>query len=150
MTGVVFRALVEVMLAPALSPVDIVPMDNVASLKVAVVMEAIDAVGADIWQLPPYSRDLIFIEQTWWTVKNWLRRVAVTTTEGFARAVADALGHVDPDECRAYITTVGTTHDDAICAERSGFLIPPRHRLPLFTRLTWLWLRRSLHRSLAR
>jgi hypothetical protein len=56
--AIVFRGYVEQCLAPALTSGDIVVMDNLASHKVAGVEEAIEAAGASVWYLPPYSPDL--------------------------------------------------------------------------------------------
>jgi hypothetical protein len=64
MIGETFRAYVEQFLAPALSPGDVVVMDNLAAHKVAGVREAIAAVGATILFLPPYSPDFNPIEKT--------------------------------------------------------------------------------------
>lgn len=58
MTGKAFLAYVEQFLAPALSPGDVVVMDNLAAHKVSGVREAIAAVSASILCLPPYSPDL--------------------------------------------------------------------------------------------
>ena len=55
--GVVFRAWVEQHLAPTLSTGDIVVMDNLSSHKAAGVRQAIEAVGAELRYLPPYSPD---------------------------------------------------------------------------------------------
>ena len=63
MTGAVFRAYVEQMLAPALSPGDVVVLANLQAHKVAGVKEAIRAVGASLLYLPPYSPDFNPIEQ---------------------------------------------------------------------------------------
>jgi DDE superfamily endonuclease len=63
MNGDIFRAYVEQMLAPELQPGDIVVMDNLGSHKVAGVREAIEARGAELRYLPPYSPDLNPIEQ---------------------------------------------------------------------------------------
>ena len=60
MTGEVFRAYVEQMLAPALLPGDVVVMDNLPAHKVAGVREAIRAAGASLLYLPPYSPDLVW------------------------------------------------------------------------------------------
>lgn len=56
--GVVFRAWVEQHLAPTLTPGDIVVMDNLSSHKVSGVREAIEAAGAELRYLPPYSPTL--------------------------------------------------------------------------------------------
>ena len=74
MTGDVFRAYVEQMLAPALLPGDVVVMDNLAAHKVAGVTQAIRAVGASVMYLPPYSPDLNPIEQVFAKLKTLLRK----------------------------------------------------------------------------
>ncbi len=105
--AIVFRSYVEQCLAPALTPGDIVVMDNLASHKVAGVREAIDEVGASVWYLPPYSPDLNPIEKLWSKVKTWLRRIAARTVQGLIQAVGDALRAVDASECRAYFRSCG-------------------------------------------
>ncbi len=67
MTGEVFRAYVEQVLAPELSPGDVVVLDNLAAHKVAGVREMIQAAGAGLLFLPAYSPDLnpIEIGPTW-------------------------------------------------------------------------------------
>lgn len=56
--GDAFRVYIEKVLVPTLSPGDTVIIDNLASHKVAGVREAIEAVGAKLLYLPPYSPDL--------------------------------------------------------------------------------------------
>jgi transposase len=63
--GPLFRAWVEQHLAPILKPGDIVVMDNLSSHKVAGVREAIEAVGAELRYLPPYSPDLNVTNRTY-------------------------------------------------------------------------------------
>ena len=63
MTGEAFCAYAEQVLAPALSPGDVVVLDNLAPHKAAGVREAIRAVDASLLYLPPYSPDLNPIEQ---------------------------------------------------------------------------------------
>jgi len=57
MHGPAFRAYVEQVLVPELSPGDIVIMDNLPAHKVAGVRETIEAAGARLLYLPPYSPD---------------------------------------------------------------------------------------------
>src|SRR4051812_33641382 len=80
MTGEVFRAYVEQMLAPALSPGDVV-LDNLAAHKVAVQRKAIRGVGASFRYLPPCSTDLNPIEQPFSKLKPLLRQPAARTKE---------------------------------------------------------------------
>ena len=63
--GPAFLAWVEQALAPALRPGDTVVADNLGSHKVAGVREAIEARGASLLYLPPYSPDLNPIEMVW-------------------------------------------------------------------------------------
>src|SRR3954467_14613101 len=65
MTGAVFRAYVEQVLAPALEPGDVVAMDNLSAHKVAGVQEAIRTAGASVLYLPSYSPDLNPVEKVY-------------------------------------------------------------------------------------
>lgn len=107
MDAATFLGYTEEMLAPTLSPGDIVVMDNLGAHKAAGVVEAIEARGADVWYLPPYSPDLNPIERVWSKVKGWLRRVAARDFEGLAAGIADALRAVSVDECVAYFRGCG-------------------------------------------
>ena len=60
--GDIFLAYVEPVLCPALQPGDVVVMDNLSAHKVSGVRELIQAVGAELLYLPPYSPDLNPIE----------------------------------------------------------------------------------------
>ena len=55
MHGTAFPAYVEQVLVPTLSPGDIVIMDNLPAHKPIAVREAIEAAGAELRFLPPYS-----------------------------------------------------------------------------------------------
>ena len=118
MDGPTFLDYVEHCLAPSLRPGDVVVMDNLASHKVKGVREAIEAVGADVWYLPPYSPDLNPIEKLWSKVKAWLRDVSASTFETLSDAVADALRAVAPDECRNYFARAVMEIVEARCSSR--------------------------------
>jgi transposase len=107
MTGEVFRAYVEQMLAPALSPGDVVVLDNLAAHKVAGVREGIRAVGANLMYLPPYSPDLNPIEQLFAKLKALLRKTAARTQEGLWTAIAELLDAFPESECRNYLRNCG-------------------------------------------
>ncbi len=105
--GESFLAYVEQMLAPTLTPGDIVIMDNLSSHKVAGVREAIEARGATLRFLPAYSPDLDPIEQVFAKLKAWLRKVAKRTMESLWEAIGDALDLFPPSECASYFKNSG-------------------------------------------
>ena len=107
MDGPTFLNYVQQCLAPSLRPGEVVVMDNLAAHKVPGVREAIEAVGCDLWYLPPYSPDLNPIEKLWSKVKAWLRDVSANTYDRLCDAIADALHAVAPDECEHYFTACG-------------------------------------------
>jgi len=107
MTGEVFRAYVEQMLAPALSSGDVVVMDNLAAHKVAGVQDAIRAVGASVLYLPPYSPDLNPIEQLFAKLKALLRSAAARTRDALWTTIGQALDAFPEAECRNYLANSG-------------------------------------------
>ena len=105
--GEAFRAYVEQFLAPTLLPGDIVILDNLGSHKVAGIREAIEAVGATLLYLPPYSPDLNPIEQFFSKLKAALRKAAARTIDALYAAVAAALTTYNPTECANYLANAG-------------------------------------------
>ena len=73
MHGTAFLAYVEQVLAPTLSPGDIVIMDNLPAHKPLAVRHAIEATGADLHFLPPYSPDFNPIEMAFSKLKAFLK-----------------------------------------------------------------------------
>ncbi|MPR12644.1 IS630 family transposase [Microvirga tunisiensis] len=107
MRGEIFRAYVEQMLARALSPGDVVVLDNLAAHKVAGVEEAIRAVGGSILYLPPYSPDLNPIEQLFAKLKALLRKAGARTKEALWTTIGELLDAFSSDECRNYLRNCG-------------------------------------------
>ena len=107
MNGTIFRAWVAQMLAPALRPGDIVVMDNLPAHKVAGVREAIEACGAELRYLPPYSPDLNPIEQAFAKLKALLRKAAERTIDGLWNAIGQLLDLFPPAECGNYLANSG-------------------------------------------
>ena len=70
--GDVFLAYLEQVLCPKLKPGDVVVMDNLSAHKVAGVRSLIEACGARLLYLPPYSPDLNPIEKAWSKLKQLL------------------------------------------------------------------------------
>ncbi len=102
-----FRAYVEQFLAPTLQPGDVVIADNLGSHKVAGVREAIEARGASLLFLPPYSPDLNPIEQVFAKLKALLRKAEPRTREALWRTIGATLGRFAPHECARYLASSG-------------------------------------------
>ena len=105
--GEVFLAWVEQFLVPVLCPGDVVVMDNLGSHKVLGVAQAIEACGATLLYLPPYSPDLNPIEQVFAKLKLLLRRTAARTVDSLWDSIGDLLHAFSPAECRNYIRNCG-------------------------------------------
>jgi transposase len=107
MNGDIFRTYVEQVLAPTLVPGDIVILDNLGSHKVAGVREAIEARGASLVYLPPYSPDLNPIEQAFAKLKALLRKIAARTISALWDALGDIVARFTPQECANYLANAG-------------------------------------------
>ncbi len=102
-----FETYIEKVLCPALQPDDIVIMDNLSSHKSPAVREMIEAAGARLLYLPPYSPDFNPIEKAFSKLKALLRKAAERTLEGLWTKIGDLIQLVTPDECRNYFTATG-------------------------------------------
>src|SRR5918993_5123750 len=107
MTGEMFQAYVEQILAPSLRPEDVVVLDNLPAHKVIGIHEAIRAAGASVFYLPAYSPDLNPIEQLFAKLKVLLRTVAARTREALWDTIGALLDAFTPAECQNYITNAG-------------------------------------------
>lgn len=107
MNGQAFLTYVEKVLVPVLKPGDIVVMDNLSAHKVEGVRELIDAIGARLVYLPPYSPDLNPIEMAFAKVKALLRRAAARTRDALWDKIAEVLAAFTPQECANYFRHAG-------------------------------------------
>jgi len=105
--GDVFLAYVRQVLAPTLRPDHIVVMDNLSSHKIAGVREAIEATGAELCYLPPYSPDLNPIEQLFAKLKALLRKFAARSVEALWTAIGQLIAQFQPQECINYLRNSG-------------------------------------------
>jgi len=103
----VFSTYVKDMLAPALRTGNVVLMDNLSSHKVEGIQEAIEAVGATLEYLPPYSPDLSPIEECWSKVKATLRTQAARTRDKLDVAMAYALQLITPEDAKGWFAHCG-------------------------------------------
>ena len=107
LNGQSFLAYVRQFLAPALRPGDVLVMDNLSSHKVAGVREAVEAAGATLRYLPPYSPDLNPIEQVFAKLKALLRAAAARTVETLWSTIGGLLNRFPPAECARYLAHCG-------------------------------------------
>ncbi len=105
----VFTAYVEQALAPELRPGMVVVMDNLAPHKAPAVAEIIEASGAELWLLPPYSPDLNPIELMWAKVKGMLRSAKARTQQELWDAIAAALTAITPDDVKGWFRHCGVS-----------------------------------------
>jgi transposase len=105
--GVWFQTYVDEVLVPTLRPGDIVVMDNLGSHKGAGVREAIEAVGATLLYLPPYSPDFNPIEKAFSKLKALLRKAAERTVDALWDRIGALLQEFTPQECANFFAAAG-------------------------------------------
>jgi transposase len=94
-------------LAPELRHGDVVIMDNLSSHKGVRVREMIEAAGAELRYLPPYSPDFNPIEMAFSKLKALLRKASARTIGGLWDAIGRFLDLFPPQECRNYFNAAG-------------------------------------------
>lgn len=104
---IAFETYVARVLIPDLRPGDIVIMDNLSSHKGPRVREMIEAAGAALLFLPPYSPDFNPIEMAFAKLKAALRKAAARTVQALWDAIADAIEAYTPQEYRNYFNAAG-------------------------------------------
>lgn len=105
--GALFHAWVQQQLVPVLRPGDVVVMDNLSSHKRAGIIAAIEAVGATVRYLPPYSPDLNPIELAFSKFKKLLRDGTERTTEKLWKLRGRVLELFTESEYRNYLQHCG-------------------------------------------
>lgn len=102
LTGDVFVWFIETVLCPQLWSGAVVVMDNVAAHKVSGVRTALEAVGARVVYLSPYSPDFNPIENLWSKLKGYLRSVEARTKETLHQSIADGLKSISRHDVRQW------------------------------------------------
>ena len=102
-----FEAYVRQVLATTLKPGDIVIMDNLSSHKRVAARKLIEAAGAELRFLPPYSPDFNPIEMAFSKLKALLRKAAERTVEGLWDAIGRLVDLITPEESANFFTTAG-------------------------------------------
>jgi transposase len=101
-TKAVFEAYIDRVLAPSLSPGQIVVMDNLSSHKGYRIRELIEGRGCELIYLPPYSPDLNPIEEAFAKIKALLRKAQARTREALLEAMGRALDAVSASDARGF------------------------------------------------
>ena len=102
-----FETYVAHVLVPELRPGDVVVMDNLSSHKGPNVREMIEAAGAQLRYLPPYSPDFNPIEMAFAKLKALLRKAEERTVDGLWRAIGHLIDLFKTDECPNYFAAAG-------------------------------------------
>jgi len=105
--GIVFKVYVEQVLCPTLKVGDVVVMDNLPAHKVAGITELIQARGAKLIYLPPYSPDLNPIEKCWSKIKTYLRKAKARTRAELEKALREALLLITEEDAVGWFRSCG-------------------------------------------
>lgn len=105
--GVAFETYVEHVLAPSLQAGDLVVIDNLSAHQSDGIRRRIEACGAHLHFLPPYSPDWNPIELCWAKVKAALRKAKARTFDALVNALADALRAIRPTDAFAWFAHCG-------------------------------------------
>lgn len=107
MDGELFLAWVEKGLVPVLQPDDVVILDNLATHKVAGVQAAIEAVGAQLEYLPPYSPDFNPMENRWSKIKQGVKSREPRNARQLFQAAGAAFDTVTPEDGHGFFLHAG-------------------------------------------
>ena len=107
MNGPAFLAYVTQQLVPRLRPGDVVVMDNLPAHKPLAIRAAIEAVGARLRFLPPYSPDFNPIELAFAKIKAHLKRLAARTIDALWDAIREAIDAVTTTDASSFFKACG-------------------------------------------
>jgi len=102
-----FETYVEQFLVPTLSKGDQVILDNLSAHKSEKARKLIQAKGAELVFLPPYSPDLNPIEMAISKFKSLLRKAAERTVPALWDRIGNDLDAFSPQECANYLRHAG-------------------------------------------
>jgi transposase len=105
--GHYFLSYIKQVVVPVLRPGNVVLFDNLPAHKVVGVREAIEATGARLLLLPPYSPDLSPVENCGAKIKGAVRGDAPRTVHAVYEAIGHAIGQVTLSDARGWFTHSG-------------------------------------------
>ncbi len=102
-----FEGYVIYQVAPTLKPDQIVVADNLTVHRSERARAAIEARGAHLWHLPPYSPDLNPSEEACSKVKTFLRTAEPRTPDAHSTAIWAAIWTITPQDAAAWFAHAG-------------------------------------------
>lgn len=105
--GEVFAAYPAQVLGPTLVPGDVVVLDNLPAHKVAGLTELVEARGARLLYLPPYSPDFKPIELAFRKLKTWLRTAQARTREALEAVIHTATAWISEQDAKNWFDHCG-------------------------------------------
>ena len=105
--GDAFAAFVETTRVPTLKPGDIVVLDNLSSHKRSDAREMIEAAGASLWFLPPYSPDLNPIENAFSKLRRLYESAGHRTIDTMWRNTQMLLDAITPSDAMGFFKHAG-------------------------------------------
>lgn len=102
-----FAVYLDQVLGPGLQPGDVVVLDNLPVHKAAGLAELVEARGARLLYLPPYSPDFTPIELAFSKLKTHLRTAAARTREALTSALQAALAWITAQDAQNWFDHSG-------------------------------------------
>ena len=106
-TKAVFETYVERVLAPSLSPGQVVVMDNLGAHRGHRVRDLVEGSGCSLLFLPPYSPDFSPIEEAFSKIKALLRKAQARERGALVEAIGRALSAVTAEDAAGYFGHCG-------------------------------------------
>lgn len=107
MNGPSFAGFCNWLLTPALHPGDLVVLDNLSSHRTSAAIQAVEAAGARVVYLPPYSPDLNPIENIFSKVKQLFRKIRPRNFRQIVNAAKQVLNEITLDDIESVFLHCG-------------------------------------------
>jgi len=98
----VFLTYLDELLCPKLKPDDVVVMDNLSTHHMEEVRQRIEATGAELLYLPPYSPDLNPIEKAWSKLKQLMGASKARSVKALDDAIETLLPQITSENAQAW------------------------------------------------
>ncbi len=110
--ALLFETYVEEFLAPTLEAGQVVVLDGLGAHRTERVRNLIEARGADLVFLPPYSPDMNPIEEAFSKIKGIVRKAGARTRQALDEAICEALSAVTLEDVAGWFSHCGYQPQD--------------------------------------